>query len=47
MDYSSAANTVEEQVVPDEPLSGGDVLVVDDALWISAYDDNIVLRLRT
>jgi streptogramin lyase len=43
----ATTNTVEEQVVADEPLSGGDVLVTGDALWTSAFDDNLVLRLRS
>jgi DNA-binding beta-propeller fold protein YncE len=42
----AATNTVAEQVVPDEPLSGGDVLPSGGALWISSYNDNLVLRLR-
>ena len=42
----AATNTVAEQVVPDEPLSGGDVLPTDDAVWVTAFDDNLVLRLR-
>lgn len=43
----ATTNTVEEQVVADEPLSGGDVLVTGHALWTSASDDNLVLRLRS
>jgi streptogramin lyase len=43
----AATNTVAEQIVPDEPLSGGDVLVLDGAVWVSAFDDNLVLRLRS
>jgi hypothetical protein len=42
----ATSNTVEEQIVPDESLSGGDVLVIDDGLWASAYENNLVLRLR-
>ena len=42
----ASTNTVVEQVVPDEPLSGGDVLVLEGAVWVSAYDDNLVLRLE-
>ena len=42
----ATTNTVEEQVVADEPLSGGDVLPTGDALWASAYEENLVLRLR-
>jgi hypothetical protein len=41
----AASNTVAEHVEPSEPLSGGSVLVTDDAVWVSAYDDNRVLRL--
>jgi outer membrane protein assembly factor BamB len=30
---------------PDEPLSGGSILVTDEAVWVSAYDDNLVIRI--
>jgi streptogramin lyase len=43
----AATNTVEEQIAPDEPLSGGDVLPTPDGLWASAYENNLVLRLRS
>jgi hypothetical protein len=42
----ATSNSVEEQVVPDEPLSGGDLIVTADGVWTTAYDDNLVLRLR-
>jgi hypothetical protein len=40
-------NTIEEQILPDEPLSGGDVLPTAAGLWASAYENNLVLRLRS
>jgi hypothetical protein len=43
----AATNTVEEQIAPDEPLSGGDVLPTAAGLWASAYENNLVLRLRS
>lgn len=39
------AHTVEERIAPD-PLSGGSLLVADGSLWTTAYDDNVLLRLR-
>ena len=43
---NAAANTIAEQVTLDEPLSGEDVLPTGDAVWASAFGDNLVLRLH-
>jgi DNA-binding beta-propeller fold protein YncE len=40
------SNTVAEQIEPESPLGGGDVLIDAESVWVSAYDDNVVLRLR-
>lgn len=42
----AASNTVAERIVPEETLSGGAVLVDAESVWTTAYDDNVLLRLR-
>jgi streptogramin lyase len=42
----ATSNTVAEQVEPDEALSGGAVLFAEGSLWITAFDDSLLLRLR-
>ncbi len=36
---------VRRQYLPDEPLTGGSVLVAGDNVWASAGDDNLVIRV--
>lgn len=36
---------VVEQISPAVPLSGGGVMIASDALWVTAYDDNLLARL--
>jgi streptogramin lyase len=43
----ATSNTVAEQVHPKDAFSsGGSVLVAAGSVWVSAYDDDILLRLR-
>jgi DNA-binding beta-propeller fold protein YncE len=43
----TATNTVVEQIRPTMPfVSGGSMLVADDAIWLTANDDNLLLRLN-
>lgn len=42
----ATTNTVTERIEPPEPVSGGSVLPTDDAVWVTEYDDNVVLRLK-
>jgi hypothetical protein len=40
------SNTIAEQIAPEGRLSGGTLLAAEGSLWTTAYDDNILLRLR-
>ncbi len=40
------SNLVAEQIRPGRALSGGTLLVADGSIWTTAFDDNIVLRVR-
>jgi hypothetical protein len=40
-----ASNEIVEQIRSSQPLSGGTVLVTDDAIWVTAYDDSLLFRL--
>lgn len=40
-----ATNTLVEQIVPSERLAAGHVLVTEDSIWTTAYDDSLLLRL--
>lgn len=40
------SNVVAEQIRPESALSGGSLLVAEGSIWTTAFDDNIVLRLR-
>ncbi len=40
------SNVVAEQIRPERALSGGSLLVAEGSIWTTAFDDNIVLRLR-
>jgi len=40
-----ATNQIIEQIVVTEKLAGGSVLVTTDSIWITAYDDNLLMRL--
>jgi streptogramin lyase len=42
----AASNTVAEQIEADEALSGGAVLPAQGSLWITAFNDSLLLRLR-
>ncbi len=42
----AAANRVVERIEPPSALSGGAVLVEAGSVWATAYDDNVLLRLR-
>jgi streptogramin lyase len=42
----AATNTVAERIAPAGALSGGAVLVDAGSVWTTAFDDNLVLRLR-
>jgi streptogramin lyase len=42
----AATNTVVAHVEPPEAVSGGSVLTTDDAVWVTEFDDNVVLRLK-
>ncbi len=39
-------NAVVEQITSGRPLSGGSILVTNDSIWTSAYDDSTVFHLR-
>lgn len=42
-----ATNTVVEQIKPDQPfLTGGCVLATDDSIWLTANEDDLLLRLK-
>ncbi|HKY52756.1 MAG TPA: hypothetical protein VJM08_00560, partial [Anaerolineales bacterium] len=40
-----ASNQIVEQIKIDQALAGGSVLVASDSIWVTAYDDNLLLRL--
>jgi hypothetical protein len=40
------SNTVAERIEPPKALSGGDVLAEAGSLWVTAFDDALLLRLR-
>ncbi len=42
----AATNAVTERIEPPEAVSGGSVLPTDDAVWLTEYDDNVLLRLK-
>jgi streptogramin lyase len=42
----AATNAVAERIEPPSALSGGAVLVVAGSVWTSAFDDNLLIRLR-
>lgn len=42
----AATNAVVAHVEPPEAVSGGSVLATDDAVWVTEYDDNVVLQLK-
>jgi streptogramin lyase len=42
----AATNAVAERIEPPSPLSGGAVLVEAGSVWATAYNDNLLVRLR-
>jgi outer membrane protein assembly factor BamB len=40
-----ASNQIVEQIQADQSLSGGSLLVTSDSIWITANDDNLLIRL--
>lgn len=42
----ASSNTVAERIEPANALSGGDVLVEAGSVWATAFDDNLLIRLR-
>jgi streptogramin lyase len=40
------SNAVVEQIEPERRLSSGSLLAAEGSLWTTAYDDNVLLRLR-
>lgn len=42
----ASTNTVEEQYIPDEAVSGGSVIVFDGFVWTDAFNDALVVRLH-
>ena len=42
----ATSNTVAEQIEPPEALSGGDLLIAAGSVWTTAFNDNLLIRLR-
>lgn len=40
-----ASNQIVKQIMIDQDLAGGSVLVTSDSIWATAYDDNLLVRL--